>query len=112
MIFFYLMVGFGFIIKLIQFKYISKTFLIQIKYNFKMWTEEQLRMMIDEQKNNNEYYHTLHKERKMIWWGQVASKINLRFGTVYTAVQVKEKFQGIVRDVCVNIKIHIASLSH
>src|SRR5207245_1523717 len=71
MIFFYLMVGFGFIIKLIQFKYISKTFLIQIKYNFKMWTEEQLRMMIDERKNNNEYYHTLHEGRKMIWWGKV-----------------------------------------
>ena len=112
MIFFYLMVGFGFIIKLIQFKYISKTFLIQIKYNFKMWTEKQLRMMIDERKNNNEYYHTLHEGRKMIWWGQVSSKINLHFGTVYTAVQVKEKFQGIVRDVRVNIKIHIASLSH
>ncbi len=22
-----------------------------------MWTEEQLRMLIDERKNNNEYYH-------------------------------------------------------
>ena len=40
-----------------------------------MWTEEQLRMMIDERKNNNEYYHTLHEGRKMIWWGQVASKL-------------------------------------
>src|ERR1041385_5004741 len=93
MIFFYLMVGFGFIIKLIQFKYISKTFLIQMKYNFKMWTEEQLRMMINERKNNNKYYHTLHEGRKMIWWGQVSSKINLRFRTVYIAVQVKENFQ-------------------
>ena len=69
-------------------------------------------MMIDERKNNNEYYHILYEGRKMIWWGQVASKINLRFETVYTAVQVKEKFQGIVQDVRVNIKIHIASLSH
>ena len=75
MIFFYLMVGFGFIIKLIQFKYISKTFLIQIKYNFKMWTEEQLRMMIDERKNNNEYYYTLHEGRKMIWWDKFRQKL-------------------------------------
>ena len=75
MIFFYLMVGFDFIIKLIQFKYISKTFLIQIKYNFKMWTEEQLRMMIDERKNNNEYYHTLHEGRKMIWWDKFRQKL-------------------------------------
>src|ERR1043166_2776142 len=98
------MVGFGFIIKLIQFKHIFKTFLIQIKYNFKMWTEEQLRMIIDERKNNNEYYHILHEERKMIWWEQVSLKINLRFGTVYIAVQVKEKFQGVVQDVCVMLK--------
>jgi len=55
---------------------------------------------------------TLHEGRRMIWWGQVLAKINLYFGTVYTAVQVKEKFQGIVWDVRVNIKIHIASLSH
>ena len=48
-----------------------------------MWTEEQLRMMIDERKNNNEYYYTLHEGKKMIWWGQG-----------------------------VNIKIHITSLSH
>ena len=44
------------------------------------------------------------------WSGR--DKFWLHFGTVYTAVQVKEKFQGIVRDVHVNIKIHIASLSH
>jgi len=49
-------------------------------------------MLIDERKNNNEYYHILHKRRKIIWWGQVLAKINLHFGTVYTAVQVKEKF--------------------
>ena len=77
-----------------------------------MWTEEQLRMLINERKNNNEYYHTLHEGRRMIWWGQVSAKINLHFGTVDIAVQVKEKFQEIVRDVRVNIKIHIASLSH
>ena len=58
------MVSFGFIIKLIQIKYISKNFLIQIKYIFKMWTEEQLRMIIDERKNNNEYYHILHEGSK------------------------------------------------
>ena len=59
-----------------------------------MWTEEQLRMMIDERKNNNEYYHTLHEGRKMIWWGQVSARINLRFGMVYTGTQVKRSFRG------------------
>ena len=67
------MVGFGFIIKLIQIKYISKNFLIQIKYIFKMWTKEQLQILIDEQKTIMNII-TLHKGRRMIWWGQVLAK--------------------------------------
>src|SRR6185312_14421865 len=93
MIFFYLMVGFGFIIKLIQLKYISKTFLIQIKYNFKMWTEEQLRMMIDERKNNNEYYHTLHEGRKMIWWDKFRQKL-IYISELFTQQSSKREVSG------------------
>jgi hypothetical protein len=68
-----------------------------------MWTEEQLRMVIDERKEANTYYHTLHEGSRMIWWEELSAKVNLRFGTFYTAAHVKEKFQGIVRDVRVNI---------
>ena len=67
-----------------------------------MWTDEQLRMLIDERKNNNEYYHDLVEGNKKIFWKEVASRINLKFGTRYSGNQVKEKFQGIVRDCNVN----------
>ena len=67
-----------------------------------MWTDEQLRLMINERKNDNAHYHTLHEGRRKIWWVELASKINLRFGVNYTRNHVKEKFQGIVRDVYVS----------
>ena len=63
-----------------------------------MWTDEQIRKLIDERKNNNDHYHDLVEGGKKIFWKGVASKINLEFGTRYTGVQVNEKFQGIVRD--------------
>lgn len=67
-----------------------------------MWTDEQIRKLIDERKNNNEYYHGLTEGKRKIFWKETASKINLQFGTKYTGQQVKEKFQGIVRDCRVN----------
>lgn len=73
-----------------------------------MWTEEQLRMMIDERKNNNEYYNDLFEGRRAMWWKELASRINLRFGTRYSGKQVGEKFQGIVRDV----KVMLRSIIH
>jgi hypothetical protein len=37
-----------------------------------------------------------------MWWKELAAKINLTFGTKYSGLQIKEKFQGIVRDVHVS----------
>ncbi|PKY53354.1 hypothetical protein RhiirA4_471501 [Rhizophagus irregularis] len=44
-----------------------------------MWTTEQLRMLIDERKNNNEHYHDLVEGGKKMFWKELASKINLLF---------------------------------
>lgn len=63
-----------------------------------MWTDDQLRLLIDERKNNNKHYHDLVEGRRKIFWKNLASKINLRFGTNYSGVQAKEKFQSIIRD--------------
>ena len=63
-----------------------------------MWTPEQVRMLIDERKNNNEFYHGLVEGGKRMFWKDVASRINLKFGTKYTGTQANEKFHGIVRD--------------
>jgi hypothetical protein len=67
-----------------------------------MWTEDQIRMMIDERKNNNAHYHKLFEGKRRMWWNALAVKINLRFGTHYIGRQVNEKFQSIVRDVHVS----------
>jgi len=37
-----------------------------------------------------------------MFWKDVASRINLRFGTKFSGQQAKEKFQGLVRDYNVN----------
>ena len=70
-----------------------------------VWTYQQLRMMIDERKNANYYFHDLHEGRKSIWWKSLASRINLSFETSYSRKQVNEKFQDLVRDHTVSIKI-------
>ena len=67
-----------------------------------MWTEAQMRMMIDERKNNNAYYHRLFEGKRRMWWDELAVKINLTFGTRYIGRQVSDKFQSIVRDVHVS----------
>ena len=67
-----------------------------------MWTDEQLQFLIDERRANNNYYHDLVGGGKKMFWKDVASRINLRFGTKFSGQQAKEKFQGLVRDYNVN----------
>lgn len=67
-----------------------------------MWTNDQIRMLIDERKENNEKFHDLVGGGKKMYWKEVASKINLKFGTSFSGQQTKEKFQGLVRDCHVN----------
>jgi len=40
-------------------------------------------MLINKRKNNNNYYHDLVEGRRKMFWKDVASKINLKFGTRY-----------------------------
>ena len=63
-----------------------------------MWTDEQLRVLIDNRKEYNEKYHELVGNRKRIFWKRVSTKINLKFGTSYSDAHRKEKFEGLKRD--------------
>ena len=63
-----------------------------------MWTDEMVQVMIDERKNNNDYYHSLVEGGKGMFWEEIATKINLKYKSKFVGSQVKEKFQGIVRD--------------
>lgn len=69
-----------------------------------MWNDDQVRMLINERKSRNDYYHQLGGgNAKRAFWTEVASKINQRFRSQFTGRQASEKFQGLVRDCRVNI---------
>jgi hypothetical protein len=63
-----------------------------------MWTDEQLRVLIDNRKDYNNEYHDLVGNGKRNFWKNVSTKINLRFGTCYSGAHCKEKFEGLKRD--------------
>jgi hypothetical protein len=65
---------------------------------FKMWTDEMVQFMINERKSNNDYYHTLVEGGKRMFWENIAMKLNLKYKSRFVGSQVKEKFQGIIRD--------------
>jgi hypothetical protein len=67
-----------------------------------MWSDEQLRIMIDARKDFNVEYHKLFEGKRSMWWQELAVKINLKFGTRYVGKQVSDKFQSIVEDVRVS----------
>src|SRR5262249_54238339 len=63
-----------------------------------MWTKEQLQDLIKKRKTENENYHELNNSMKHNFWRNVASEINIKFGTDYSGKRCKEKFTGMVRD--------------
>ena len=62
-----------------------------------MWTDDQLRLLIDERKEKNEHYHSLNNAMRCNFWKGLASQINLKFGTNYNGKKCKEKFQSLIR---------------
>ncbi|RIA85558.1 hypothetical protein C1645_830600 [Glomus cerebriforme] len=63
-----------------------------------MWTDEQLRVLIDSRKDYNEKYYDLVGNGKRNFWKQVSTKINLQFGTSYSGAHCMEKFESLKRD--------------
>ncbi|GET60839.1 hypothetical protein GLOIN_2v1874283 [Rhizophagus irregularis DAOM 181602=DAOM 197198] len=62
-----------------------------------MWTDRQLRVLINKRKNQNNNFHELNGNMKHNFWKGLASKINLEFRTTYTGRKCKKKFNGLVR---------------
>jgi len=69
-----------------------------------MWTDDHLRLLIDERKNRNAEYHNIPGNSRTDFWDNVANKINQEFNTKYTGVQCKGKFQNLVRDYTVSLR--------
>ncbi|CAG8576753.1 12258_t:CDS:2 [Acaulospora morrowiae] len=63
-----------------------------------MWTDDQLRLLINERKNKNTEYHDIPGSSRVDFWNSMANTINDRFGTSYTGHQCKNRFQNLVRD--------------
>jgi hypothetical protein len=76
---------------------LSFSLIVFINNMLTTWTDSQLRVLINQRKTENDYFHELSCNMKHNYWKGVASKINLEFGTTYTGRQCKEKFQSLVR---------------
>ncbi|CAG8626563.1 13932_t:CDS:2, partial [Ambispora leptoticha] len=63
-----------------------------------MWTNEHLRLLIDERKTRNVEYYDIMGISREDFWNSVANKINRQFNTTYTGYQCKGKFQSLVKD--------------
>jgi hypothetical protein len=62
-----------------------------------MWSKDQLNYLIEKRKNQNTNYHELNNNMRYNFWRNIASDINIKFGTTYSGRQCKEKFYGLVR---------------
>ena len=72
-----------------------------------MWTDDQLRLLIDERKTKNTEYHNIPGSSRVDFWNSIAKTINQLFGTTYTGQQCNNRFQNLVRDYNVSVKFNI-----
>ena len=62
------------------------------------WSEEQIRMLIDECKNGNEQYHRTPNRNKRNFWEDIANEINRVNNTNYfTGEDCNKKFLALTR---------------
>ncbi|CAJ0749947.1 8759_t:CDS:2 [Entrophospora sp. SA101] len=61
-----------------------------------MWTNDQLRLLINECKSRNIEYHNIVGSSRVDFWNEITNKINEEFCTNYTGHQCKDKFRNLV----------------
>jgi len=71
-----------------------------------LWTNLHLDVLINERRRLNFDFHYSGRSHVTLW-NIIAAKINTIFGTNYTGVQCKTKFQNLVSQYHVNKKIYI-----
>ena len=74
--------------------------------NRTLWTNPQLDVLINERRRLNFDFHYSGRSHVTLW-NIIAAKINTIFGTSYTGVQCKTKFQNMVSQYHVNKNIYI-----
>src|SRR3989337_331862 len=73
--------------------------------NRTLWTNPQLYFLINERRRLNFDFHYLGRSHVTLW-NTIAININTIFGTSYTGVQCKTRFQNLVSQYHVNKKIY------
>ena len=74
--------------------------------NRTLWTNQQLGFLINERRRLNFDFHYSGRSHVTLW-STIAININTIFGTSYTGVQCKTRFQNLVSQYHVNKKIYI-----
>ncbi|CAG8584913.1 2686_t:CDS:2 [Diversispora eburnea] len=59
-----------------------------------MWTDDQLRLLIDERRNRNAEYYDIPGSSRVNFWNTIANIINERFGGTYTGQQCNNRFKN------------------
>src|SRR6059058_5274632 len=62
------------------------------------WSEEEMQLLINLRKERNEDYWRRFGRLKVLFWNEIAAKIQEDLGTAFTDVQIREKFKGMVKD--------------
>jgi hypothetical protein len=74
--------------------------------NRTLWTNPQLGFLINERRRLNFDFHYSGRSHVTLW-STIAINLNTIFGTSYTGVQCKTRFQNLVSQYHVNKKIYI-----
>ena len=62
------------------------------------WSEREMQLLIDLRKKRNVDYWRRFGRSKVLFWNEIATKIEEDLETKFTGVQCKDKFKGMVKD--------------
>lgn len=68
------------------------------------WSGEEMQLLINLRRSRNEDYWRRFGRSKVPFWNEIATRIAEELGTVFTGVQVRDKFKGMIKDCKVSIK--------
>lgn len=60
------------------------------------WSEQEIRLLVDQRQNRNTEYHQILGRSRRSFWNSVARRINRAAGSNFSGRQCKRKFQNLV----------------
>jgi hypothetical protein len=62
------------------------------------WSEEEMQLLIDLRREKNEDYWRRFSRSKLPFWNEIVAQIEVNLETVFTGVQARDKFKGMIKD--------------